>query len=61
MQASRYVISPLVVVGQLAGLRSNPLKQVVDKGVHDGHGFGGDPSVRVNLLQHLQQIMGESN
>ena len=30
---------PLVVMGQLARLSSNPLEQVVDKGVHDGHGL----------------------
>ena len=26
---------PLVVVGKLAGLRSNPLEEIVDKRVHD--------------------------
>ena len=28
---------PLVVVGKLARLSSNPLKEIIDKGVHDGH------------------------
>ena len=31
---------PLVVVSQLGGLSSNPLKQIVDKRVHDAHGLG---------------------
>ena len=31
---------PLVVVGKLASLGSNPLEEVVDKGVHDGHSLG---------------------
>ena len=31
--------SPLVVMGQLASFCSNPLEQVVDKRVHDGHGL----------------------
>ena len=44
---------PLVVVGELASLGSNPLKQIVDEAVHDAHGLGGDASVRVDLLQHL--------
>ena len=46
---------PLVVVGKLAGLGSNPLEEIVDKRVHDAHGLGRDSSVRVNLLQHLQK------
>ncbi|ODM87533.1 hypothetical protein Ocin01_19146 [Orchesella cincta] len=47
---------PLVVVGKTGSLRSNTLENVVDKGVHDGHGFGGDSSVGVNLLQHLVDV-----
>ena len=39
-KSNRHGFSPLVVVGQLAGFSSDPLKQVVDEGVHDGHGFG---------------------
>ena len=31
---------PLVVVGQTASLGSDTLEQIVDKGVHDGHGLG---------------------
>ena len=33
---------PLVVVSKTASLSSNALKKVIDKGVHDGHGLGGD-------------------
>ena len=35
----------------------NPLEPVVDKGVHDGHGFGQDPGVGVDLLQHLVDLV----
>ena len=49
---------PLVVVGQTGSLSGDPLEDVVDKGVHDGHGLGGDTSVRVNLLQHLVDVDG---
>ena len=40
LKSSRHEFSPLVVVCQLASFCSNPLKQVVDKRVHDGHSFG---------------------
>ena len=46
---------PLVVVSQLGGLSSDPLKQIIDKRVHDGHGLGGHASVRMHLLQHLSE------
>ena len=49
---------PLVVVGQAASFGSDPLKQVIDEGVHDAHGLGGDSSVRVDLLQHLVDVDG---
>ena len=48
----------LVVVGQSGGFGSDPLKDVVDKAVHDGHGLATDASVRVHLLQHLVDIDG---
>merc|ERR1711972_513852 len=48
----------LVVVGQTGRLSCDPLKDVVDKGVHDGHGLGGDTSVGVDLLQHLVDVDG---
>lgn len=49
---------PLVVVGKAAGLSSNALKDVIDKGVHDAHGLGGDTSVRVHLLEDLVDVDG---
>ena len=47
---------PLVVVSQTAGLGGDPLEQVVDERVHDGHGLGGDSGVGVDLLQHLVDV-----
>ena len=47
---------PLVVVGKTAGLSSNALKDVIDKGVHDAHGLGGDTGVRVHLLEDLVDV-----
>ena len=49
---------PFVVVSKTAGLSSNTLKKVIDKGVHDAHGLGGDTSVRVDLLQHFVDVDG---
>ena len=49
---------PLVVVSETTGLRSDALKQVVDKGVHDGHGLGGNTGVGVHLLQDLIDVDG---
>ena len=51
---AKALIVPLVVVGQLASFSSDPLKQIVDKGVHDGHGLGGHTRVWMHLLQHLR-------
>ena len=47
---------PLVVVGKTGGLGRNPLEDVVNEGVHDGHGLGGHSSVGVNLLEHLVDV-----
>ena len=47
---------PLVVVGQAGSLSSDSLKEIIDKGVHDAHGLGGDTSVGVDLLQHLVDV-----
>ena len=47
---------PPVVVGKTGSLGSNALKDVVDKGVHDGHGLGRDTSVGMHLLQHLVDV-----
>ena len=45
-------------MGQLAGLGGDPLEEVVDEAVHDGHGLGGDAGVRVHLLEHLVDVDG---
>ena len=47
---------PLVVVSQTGGLCCDALKDVIDKGVHDGHGLGADASVGVDLLQDLVDV-----
>ena len=49
---------PLVVVGQFGSLGSDTLKEIVDEGVHDAHGLGGDTSVGVDLFQHLVDVDG---
>ena len=43
---------PLLVVTQTASLGGDALQDVVDEGVHDGHGLGGHSGVGVHLLQH---------
>ena len=47
-------------MSKLGSLGSNSLKEVVDEAVHDAHGFGGDTSVRVDLLQHLSRYLQTS-
>jgi len=49
---------PLVVVSQTGRLACDPLEDVVDERVHDGHGLGGDASVGVDLLQYLVDVDG---
>ena len=46
----------LVVVGKAGSFGSDALEDVVDERVHDAHGFAGDTSVRVNLLQHFVDV-----
>jgi hypothetical protein len=46
----------LVVARELGGLSGELLEDVVDEGVHDGHGLGGDADVGVHLLQHLEDV-----
>ena len=46
----------LVVVRKAGGLRRYSFKNVVDEGVHDAHGFGGDASVGMDLLQDLVDV-----
>jgi hypothetical protein len=48
----------LVVVGKTGRLSSDALENVVDEAVHDRHGFGGDASVGVDLLQHFVDVNG---
>ena len=43
-------------MGKAGSFGGDALEDVVDKRVHDAHGFAGDTSVRVNLLQHLVDV-----
>ena len=49
---------PLVVVGQAGSLSSDSLKEIIDKGVHDAHGLGGDTGIGVHLLENLVDVDG---
>ena len=49
---------PLVVVGQFGSLGSDTLEEIVDEGVHDAHGLGGDTGVGVHLLEDLVDVDG---
>ena len=46
----------LIITSQAGGLLSELFKDVVDEGIHDAHGLGGDACVRVHLLQHLEDV-----
>ena len=46
----------LVVMGKAGSFGGDALEDVVNERVHDAHGFAGDTSVRVNLLQHLVDV-----
>ena len=50
---------PLVVLSQLGSLQGNLVEDVVGERVHDTHGLGGDPGVRMDLLEHLEDEGGE--
>lgn len=43
-------------MSQARGLSCDPLEDVVDEAVHDGHGLPGDTSVGVNLLENLVDV-----
>ena len=43
-------------MSQTRGFTGDALKDVVDEGVHDAHGLGGDAGVGVDLLQHLVDV-----
>jgi len=45
-----------VDVRETRGFTCNLFKQIRDERVHDGHGLGGDSSVRMHLFQHLVQV-----
>ena len=46
----------LVVVSQTRRLGGDTLEDVVHKRVHDAHGFAGDASVWMDLLQNLVDV-----
>ncbi|KAL6139161.1 hypothetical protein ACLB2K_064438 [Fragaria x ananassa] len=46
----------LVVPGEPGRLLSKLLEDVVDEAVHDAHGLAGDPNVRVDLLEDLEDV-----
>lgn len=46
----------LVVARQLGRLAGDPLKDIVDERVQDGHGLVGDPRVGVDLLEDLVDV-----
>ena len=50
----------LVVSDELGGLGGDLLEDIVDEGVHDGHGSLGDTGLWVNLLQDSVDVDGES-
>ena len=45
-------------MSKTGSLSSNSLEEIVDEGVHDAHGLGGDTSVRVDLFQDLVDVDG---
>ena len=49
----------LVVSDELGGLGGNLLGDIVDEGVHDGHGSLGDTGLWVNLLEVSVDVDGE--
>ena len=50
----------LVVSDKLGGLKGDLLEDVIDERVHNAHGFLGDSSVGVDLLEDSVDIDGES-
>ena len=45
-----------VVLGKTLGLVGNTLENVIDKRVHDGHGFGTDSNIGVDLLEDIVDV-----
>ncbi len=48
--------SSFVVSDQLGGFEGDSFKQVVDEGVHDVHGFLGDTSFGMHLLEDFVDV-----
>ena len=46
----------LVVLAKAGSFSGDPLKNIVDKRVHDGHSLGADSGVGVNLLKHFVDV-----
>ena len=49
----------LVVSDESGGLVGDLLEDIVDEGVHDGHGSLGDSGLGVNLLEDSVDVDGE--
>ena len=49
----------LVVSDELGGLSGDFLEDIVDEGVHDGHGSLGDTGLGMNLLEDSVDVDGE--
>ena len=47
-----------VVLAEAASFGREALEDVVDEGVHDGHGLLGDTGVGVHLLEHTVDVRG---
>ena len=45
-----------VVLSKSLGLHGNALEDIIDKGVHDAHGFGTDSNIGVHLLQDIVDV-----
>ena len=48
----------LVVVSKTGSFSSDTFEDIVDEGVHDAHGLGGDSSVGMDLFQDLVDVDG---
>ena len=46
----------LIVASELTSLLGDLSLNVVDEGIHHGHGLLGDASIRVDLLEHLEDV-----
>ena len=46
----------LVVTSKSRRFLRKLFEDVIDEAVHDAHGLAGDPDIRVNLLQNLEDV-----